>query len=189
VPSRLWITINARLRPLDRVGRYEDPLQAALDTRCPGSRVTGGGTLLTADREPASCDIDLDIEGDAQAALELAIATLEAAGAPKGSRARLEEGEPVAFGVTEGLAVYLNGTDLPDEVYATGDVNELIAGVHGSLGADGRMQSYWQGPRETALYLYGSSAAHMSDLIADALDRFPLAERCRVVELPLTLPS
>lgn len=189
MPSRLWITINARLRPLDRSDRFEDPLQAALDARVPGSKVTGAGTSLTADREPAFSDIDLDIEGDAGAALRLVIATLEANGAPKGSRARLGDSEPVAFGVTEGLAVYLNGTDLPDDVYATNDVNDLVSALLDSLGGEGQMQSYWQGPRETALYLYGPSASRMNDLIADVLTHFPLAQGCRVVPLPLELPS
>ncbi|MBB4752565.1 hypothetical protein [Actinoplanes lobatus] len=95
----------------------------------------------------------------------------------------------MTFGVTEGLAVYLNGTDLPDEVYATSDINDLITALLDALGAHGRMQSYWQGPRETALYLYGPSAARMADLIADLLSQFPLAQRCRVVPLPLSLTT
>jgi hypothetical protein len=49
------------------------------------------------------------------------------------------------FGVTEGLAVYLDGTDLPDEVSATEDVNVLIAALHRSLGEAGEMKSWWQG--------------------------------------------
>jgi hypothetical protein len=189
VPNRLLVTINARIRPLDRSTRYEDPLQAVLDERAPGSEVTGGGTLMTPDREPACCDIDLDIEGDAAAVLELVTATLEAAGAPKGSTARLDEHEPVPFGATEGLAVYLNGTDLPGEVYETSDVNDLVAALLDRLGPDGGLQSYWRGPRETALYLYGPSAERIAERIADVLARFPLAERCRVVPLPLTLPA
>jgi hypothetical protein len=121
--------------------------------------------------------------------LELVTTTLEKAGAPKGSTARLDEQDPVTFGVTEGLAIYLNGTDLPDEVHATSDINDLVAALLDALGAEGGMQSYWQGPRETALYLYGPSAARMADLIADALSRFPLAQRCRVVPLPLISPA
>jgi len=189
MPSRLWITLNARLRPLDRGDRYEDPLQELLDTRAPGSHVTGGGTLLTADREPAFSDIDLDVVGDPVVVRDLVISALEAVGAPKGSRARLEEGEAVTFGVTEGLAIYLNGTDLPDEVYATSDVNEMIAALLERLGDSGHMQSYWQGARETALYLYGPSASCIQELIGAVLEQFPLAQRCRVVHLPLTLPS
>jgi hypothetical protein len=86
-------------------------------------------------------------------------------------------------------AVYLNGTDLPDEVYASGDVNDLIAALLEGLGAEGDMQSYWEGPRETGLYLYGASAARMNQMIAPVLARFPLAQHCRVVPLGLTLPS
>jgi len=43
------------------------------------------------------------------------VATLESAGAPKWSRAQPADAEPVTFGVTE-LAVYLNGSDLPEVV-------------------------------------------------------------------------
>jgi len=186
---RMSISLNARLRPLDRGARYETPLKEILGTSMPGSRVTGAGTLLSAEREPLVSDIDLDIEGDAPQALELVTGTLEAAGAPKGSRARLDEGGPVPFGVTEGLAVYLNGTDLPGEVYASSDINDLIAALSGRLGTEGDMQSWWQGPRVTALYLYGPSAARMTELIADVLAQFPLAQRCRIVPLDLTLPS
>jgi hypothetical protein len=189
VPSRLWITINARLRPLDRGERYEDPLEEALDAKAPGCQLGGGGTLLSAEGEPTASDVDLDVTGDARAVLALTIATLEAAGIPKGSTIRLDDEEPVTFGVTEGLAVYLNGTDLPDEVYADNDVNDLIAALLDALGDEGELQSYWEGPRETALYLYGPSATRMGELIAGVLDGFPLAQRCRVVPLPTTPPT
>ncbi len=134
-------------------------------------------------------DFDLEVEGDGRAVLALAVATLEAAGIPKGSRIGLDDGEPVTFGVTEGLAVYLNGTDLPGEVYEHNDINDLIGALLECLGEEGEMQSYWEGPQETALYLYGPSAARMSELIAEVLAAAPLAQRCRVVPLPTTPPS
>jgi hypothetical protein len=111
----MWIKLNARLRPLDRGERYEDPLQEVLDAQAPGSQVTGGGTMLSADGEPEWSDIDLDVEGDAGAVAALVVAALETFGAPKGSRMRLDGAQAVTFGVSEGLAVYLNGTDLPAE--------------------------------------------------------------------------
>jgi hypothetical protein len=124
--SHVWITLNARLRPLDRGDRYEDPLREAIEAAVPGSQVSGGGTLLSAEREPLVSDIDLDVPGDAREVIGLVTGVLEAAGAPKGSQARLEAGETVPFGVTEGVAVYLNGTDLPAHVYASSDINDLI---------------------------------------------------------------
>lgn len=89
MPSRLWVSLNAKLRPLDRGELYEDPLQDVLDEQAPGCSVTGGGTLLTAEHEPSYCDIDLDIEGDEDEILDLVVATLEQArprGRSPGSR-------------------------------------------------------------------------------------------------------
>jgi hypothetical protein len=45
-------------------------------------------------------------------------------------------------------------------MYATSRVNDLIAALLERFGAEGDMQSYWEGPRETALYFYGSSAVY-----------------------------
>jgi len=179
----LAITLNARLQPLHRGDRYEDPLQEMLDERAAGSEITGGGTLMSRDGEPEVCDIDVELEGDPAAGLALVIGTLERLGAPKGSKARLGEADPVLFGSTEGLGLYLNGTDLPDEVYAGNDVNDLVTQLEERLGQEGTMQSYWEGPRETAVYLYGPSAARMRELIAGVLGSHPLAARCRVVTL------
>ena len=185
--SRMSITLNARLRPLDRGARYEIPLQEILGVSMPGSRVTGAGTLLSAEREPLVSDIDLDVDGDAPEALELVTAALEAAGAPKGSRVRLGESGPVPFGVTEGLAVYLNGTDLPGEVYASSDIDELIAALSGRPRQRGRHAVLVEGPARNGAVPV--RPVRMAELIADVLARFPLAQRCRVVPLELTLPS
>jgi hypothetical protein len=75
----------------------------------------------------------------------------------------------VTFGTTEGVGVYLNGTELPDEVYQTNDVNELIARLSQSLGDAGEMYSYWEGSTETALYFYGPSADRIRQRISEVL--------------------
>lgn len=183
VSTFLGIELNARLRPLDRCAIYEDPLQEVLDARAPDSEMSGGGTLMNSDGEPVCCDVDIDLEGDPEAGLRLVVETLERLGAPKGSKARLGDADPVPFGTTEGLGLYLNGTDLPDHVYAESDVNDLIAALAERLGEAGSMHSYWQGPRETALYFYGPSAPRMSDLMRETLDAHPLARQSRLVTL------
>lgn len=184
VPTFLGITLNARLRPLDRGDIYEDPLQQVLDVRSPGSVISGGGTLMGPDGEAAWCDVNIDLEGDPEAGLALVIETLQALGAPKGSTARLDDAEPITFGVTEGVGLYLNGTDLPDSVYAESDINELITQLNERLGDVGSMHSYWQGPRETALYFYGPSAEVMRDLMRDVVHTYPLAQQSRLIALP-----
>jgi hypothetical protein len=183
MPTHLEISLNARLRPLDRGDLYEDPLQELLEVRAPGSEITGGGTLMSPDGEPVASDISLEIEGEPAATMALVLRALEEFGAPKGSKATLDDAEPVYFGVTEGVAIYLNGTDLPDEVYAGNDVNELIERLHERLGDEGRMHSYWEGPTETALYLYGPSAERIRELTADLLATHPLAGLSRLVPL------
>ena len=78
------------------------------------------------------------------------------------------------------MAIYLNGTDLPDEVYQTCDVNELFEEINRLLGDRGDIQGHWQGPTETALYLYGYSAEEMKGLIANHLATYPLCQKARV---------
>ncbi|QSB14176.1 hypothetical protein JQS43_22050 [Natronosporangium hydrolyticum] len=179
----LAITLNARLRPLDRGEIFEDPLQEILDVEAPGSQVCGGGTQMAANGEPSCCDIDVELHGDQEAGLRLVVHTLESIGAPKGSTARLGDREPVSFGVAEGIGLYLNGTDLPEEVYATSDVNELISALQSRLADRGRIFSYWQGPTETALYFYGQSAATIRDLIQPVLAEHPLAQNHRLLSI------
>lgn len=100
---------------------------------------------------------------------------LDSRGAPRGSRVVDGSGAVLrTFGVTEGLARYLNGTDLPAEVYAASDTNEIVDAVNAALGDGGRMLSYWHGPEDTALYLYGPSEevmrARLADLVASRPD-------------------
>jgi hypothetical protein len=111
-------------------------------------------------------------------------AALEGLGAPKGSRLIWNEGaNELEFGTFEGLAVYLNGTDLPDAVYEQCDVNVVYEEFGKLVGSEGRVVSHWQGPRETALYLYGRSAETMLARIRPFLDTYPLCDKARTVTI------
>ncbi len=183
----IYVTLNARLRPLDRGDRFEDPLIERLKTKVRKLSVTGGGTLMEANGEPSKCDIDLAFKGDADETCALITRALDSLGAPIGSTALIRgKDKAVTFGTTEGVGVYLNGTELPDEVYQTNDVNELIARLGGSLGDAGEMYSYWEGPAETALYFYGPSAERMRQRMSEVLRTHPLAQRSRIVSLTPT---
>jgi hypothetical protein len=177
------VHLNARLLPMHRGERYEDPLELYLARVAPESEVVGGGTLASEEGEPLSCDIELHLTDDGVAHATELIAALKALGAPRGSTWSAGDAEPVPFGGSEGVAVYLNGTDLPDEVYRDNDVNDLISQLLDLVGDEGDLHSWWEGPRESALYLYGRSAAVIRDRSADVLAVHPLAQRCRVVDL------
>jgi hypothetical protein len=176
------VNLNARLMPLDRGSRFEDPLEELLREKLRRFEVTGGGTLMNKNHEPVNCDIEISFKGNADEALRLVAAALERLGAPKGSRATAGK-EVVTFGVNEGIGIYLNGTDLPDEVYQSNDINELVDRLDANLGQAGEMYSNWRGPTETALYYYGPSAARMRELVAGVLATHPLAQLSRVEQL------
>jgi hypothetical protein len=175
--------LNDRAQPMDRGELYEDPLDEVLRKHRAGS-VTGGGTQLTADYEVEFCDIEIEVYEPLADSISLITQTLESLGAPKGSKLLLEaQGEELPFGNYEGLAVYLNGTDLPDEVYAECDSNFVYSEFNRLLGNDGKVHSHWQGPTETALYMYGPSFETMKDRLAPFVGSYPLCQRARVVQI------
>ena len=88
-----------------------------------------------------------------------------------------------ALGKAEGLAVYLNGTDLPAETYKSCDSNFVYSEFDRRLAGEGRVLSHWQGPTETALYMYGGSFAAMKQRIEPFIASYPLCERCRIAQV------
>jgi hypothetical protein len=183
-PTFVFAHINARAQPIDRGDRFEDPLDAVLKEAGVGE-VTGGGCgLASGDSNEIEFDgIDIDLI-DLGRGLPLVIQTLERLGAPKGSRLEFDrngKSEQMPFGVAEGIALYLNGTDLPAETYANADVNAVIERINAILAGKGAMMDFWEGPRETALYLHGRSAEEMSAALADFIKQEPLCQKSRLV--------
>jgi hypothetical protein len=173
--------MNARLQPMHR-GHFEDPLYDLLEQQKIGA-LSGGGTQLA--EEPygiAYCDICIDLADASQATLDVVIGELNRLGAPKGSKLILDKRE-IPFGVHEGLALFLNGMDLPDEVYASSDINHVIEECERLMAVDGKMLSFWEGSRETALYFYGPSFAKMKAAIEPFLASYPLCQRCRIEQI------
>jgi hypothetical protein len=174
--------LNAKLQPMHRGDLFEDPLNERLEQAGHGT-VTGGGTQLTASGEVEYCDLEISVGAASPEVLDWLVATLDDLGTPKGSQLEIEGAAPREFGTLEGLGVYLNGTDLAADVYANCDSNVVYDELEAALGERGGVMSWWQGPTETALYLYGASADEMRQLIAPFLASYPLCERCRVVQI------
>ena len=169
--------LNDRARPMDRGDLYEDPLDAVLKKRGLG-HVSGGGTQQGASGEIEFCDVDIELAGPATPeTIAVIVDVLETRGAPKGSRLLLGRDAERPFGRTEGLAVYLNGTDLPAETYRTCDSNHVYAEFNRLLAPHARIHSYWQGPKETALYMYGPSYPEMTARLADFIAAYPLCAK------------
>ena len=175
--------LNARAQPLDRLEVFEHPLDQVLQATGTGM-VTGGGTMLGDEGEIAFCDLELSVPKASDAVLGTIRKALEGVGAPKGSKLIWNDGaNELDLGVAEGLAVYLNGTDLPDEVYEQSDVNVVYEELDRLVASEGRVVSHWEGPRETALYLYGRCADSMLAKIRPFLETYPLCDKARTAKI------
>ena len=147
--------LNDRAQPLDRGDLYEDPLDEVLQRAGVGS-VTGGGTQLGEDNEIEFCDIEIQVTAPLDDVMLLICSTLESLGAPIGSKLILEsEDREIELGKTEGLAVYLNGVDLPDHVYQECDFDTVSDECTRLLGKEGKIHSYWAGSkRDRAVHIW-----------------------------------
>lgn len=174
------LNLNARFQPMHRHD-LEDALSEILEQLNLGE-VCGGGTLLLPTKEVSSCDIEIDCDSNEKTLKKLS-EIIEALGVPKGSRLILEDKTEIPVGSLEGLALYLNGTDLPSEVYQSCDINDLIEQADERLESIGRLYSWWEGPAETALYFYGESYDKMLAALKNLIEEYPLCQKSRTVQI------
>ena len=113
------------------------------------------------------------------------IESLEDLGAPKDSKLMLgdDDNRELSFGKLEGMALFLNGTDLPAEVYKNSDVNETIAECNRLLEGIGSLRGYWEGSHETALYFYGTTYVDMEITVKPFIDSEPSCAKTRFVKI------
>ena len=82
----------------------------------------------------------------------------------------------------QAVLVYLNGTDLPDEVYNEYDLETLENKLIEVLERDklGEYDGNEFGPTETILFMYGPDAERLFAGIEETLRAYPLCQRARV---------
>jgi len=175
------LQLNARLQPFARDEIYEAPLMDALERSGCGF-IDGAGIGLLESGEVECCDLHLFLNDDSKETLDALLHIIEKIGVPKGSFVKTHDLN-LPVGRLEGLALYLNGTELPSEVYETSDVNYVMQKINELLAQSGKMYSYWQGPQDTALYFYGFSFAEMKEKMAIFLAEYPLCQKCRVEQI------
>jgi hypothetical protein len=130
------------------------------------------------------CDIELSLVEATDQAIAQVVSSLESLGLPRASKIRVaSSGFEREIGTAEGMAVYLNGAELPEATYQSCDVNFVHTELERLLQGKGRVLSYWQGPKETAFYVYGNSFEEMKNSISGLLGSYPLCEKCRVIQV------
>ncbi|WP_313347431.1 hypothetical protein [Stenotrophomonas sp.] len=179
-PVSITVKLNAHLQPEHRLQLFEDPLDAMLEAAGIGE-IMGGGTALSDEGEVEYGDLEIQLHDGA--ALAQVIELLEQLGAPKGSLIQRVGEADLPFGITEGLGLYLDGVNLPDEVYEQCDSNYVFDQIVERIDGHGEICSWWQGPSETALYLYGASFETLRERIAELLATYPLCQGARVVQI------
>jgi hypothetical protein len=176
---------NHKIGPIDRGERYEEPLGEALSAHGYGE-ADGGGTMQSKEGEIVFIDVHMYLSSP-DASIPFVTKFLEDRGAPKGSKLKIYQDDNVIreipFGVREGFAIYLDGVNLPDEVYKQSDSNVVVSEIDKRLKGHGEIEAHWQGPTETALYVYGDSNAVMKPLIEDFIESYPLCKGARIVDL------
>lgn len=176
----LVLKLNARFQPKHRF-ELEDALQEILEEEHRGE-ITGGGTAQKTDGEIAYCDIEINLTNDKKDSVKWLVDLLNRIGIPKGSVLQGLEPE-IQVGTLEGMAYYLNGVELPKEVYETCDINYVIDQMEQAMKSIGSMYSYWEGDTYTALYFYGKSFSEMKRRIEPFIGEYPLCQKSRIQQI------
>jgi hypothetical protein len=179
-PHVVLARMYEHIEPIDRGGRYEDPLQEALEAKNLG-RVTGGGSQLNELGAIEHADVEIEL-ADLDDAAALAVAALERAGAPQGSELIDLSNSRVLrqFGTQQCLAVFLDGTTLPEEVYRDLDFDAVVTEIGEAAGLDS-FRGFWQGNEETGLFYFGANADEMFARVEPVLRKLPIGQNARVV--------
>lgn len=176
--------VNERLQPEHRVSYYEQHLQGIFKKEKVGN-VTGGGSVFFREGGIASCEVNIDCyEDKINRMLELLHYIPMAKGSKLivyNSEGRVDREYPL--GDLEGMGIYLNGVDLPKEVYKKCDINFVVDEIFRILETPPILYSYWQGHTETALYFYVPSFTVMYSKIRPLLTNYPLCQKCRVAQI------
>jgi hypothetical protein len=179
----LLIQLNDKIMPIDRGLVYEDPLIDILENQKIGT-IVNSGTMQAENGEIIFCDMTIEITNlniEKENIINLIISLLEEKGAPKESFITdLSTNNKIFFGKNEGLGLYLDGVNLPSEIYKQCDVNFVIDEIKKRLNISQDIIRSWQGPKETALYFYGNNFLEMNDKIKDFIYTYPLCKNSRI---------
>ena len=177
--------INAPLQPVDRF-ELEDAFTELIENSDIGF-IDGGGTYMEESGGISACDINFVLNDISEESLAKLEAMAREVGVPKGSSLQWgddkDEKHKRPVGHLEGMAVHINGTELPKEVYENCDINYVIEQMNSLLEGKGRMYGTWEGPENTSLYFYGESYDAMAAAIQGFISEYPLCQKCVVEKM------
>lgn len=173
------LELNARLQPMHRGEIFEDMFEEMFE-RFGIGEITGAGTFQMANGEVEKCDISMSVFKNKLNPFISLLKRIDII--PKGSKLIIND-EETPIGTAQGMAIYLNGTELAPEVYKNNDINQLIEELDKALDGLAQRLSHWEGPTETALYYYGNDYIKMKKAILPIMKNHPLCEKGRSVKI------
>ena len=173
------LELNARLQPMHRGEIFEDMFEEMFE-RFGIGEITGAGTFQMATGEVEKCDISMSVFKNKLNPFISLLKRIDII--PKGSKLIIN-GEETPIGTAQGMAIYLNGTELDEEVYKNNDINQLIEQLDKALENIAQRLSHWVGPTETALYYYGKDYIAMKKAILPITKKHPLCQKCRTEKI------
>jgi len=176
----LKLKLNMRLQPVHLQSMIE---MMSAKLREAGLGEAAGGQVETADTgEVIGGELFLRLKDTGDEGVAAVERVLDGIGIPVGSELS-HEGLCRPVGKLQGLALYLNGTELAAEVYQNCDIDTVISRTEVLMRGVGRLYSFWSGRKNTALYFYGSSYEAMLAAAKPFWDSYPLCEKCVIVQI------
>lgn len=172
--------LNARIMPMFR-SDLEDSIDNLLQKNRLGF-VLPGGSKLSEDGEINGCDINLIIYSIDVENIKNIIDLIYPFGVPKKSKFSVG-GQDISIGYLEGMAIYINGSDLSDEVYENNDINEVIEKFNTLLENKGGLFGHQRLEKYTGLYYYGKSYEEMMTCISEIIKEHPLCQSCKIEKI------
>lgn len=179
------VSWNAALQPMHRGYFVEDPIELILKRIAPGSRVTGGGSVLDDGLEVSRCDVNIEVTGDPSEVAQKLTAALESDyHAPRDSYT-LINGARRTFGKAHGIALRITPSLVADSAYDGVPSNALLmaslARIDDLLGSEGRVMSWMFRDARTSAYLYGQDPEVIARIGSSVMSR-EFADRAIIVD-------
>lgn len=152
------LSLKMKLQPKHRF-LIEDALDFMLHSKKWGS-ISGGGTVISNEGEPESCDIEIDLIEYSEEMKNNLLSIAEKLEIAKGSKLSYRSANTneinydldCSIGKLEGLSIYVNKADIPEDEGIFDVYNSLI-NIFGNNGA--LISSYGENKDEIAMYFYG----------------------------------
>ncbi len=181
----LSIQINDKCGPMLRGEFYREPLEKFFKKNGLGE-VTGGGTLLNNNGQPAYCELELVLKDESEEVVNEVKKKIDTI-VPKGSTLYFENDQEIPVGNLEGVAINLNFAKAPEELLDNTDFQEMWENIEEAVGTHGVSHDDREGKDVFTLYYYGLDAEKIIHIVNETLSDKDIGKYIEPVKLPFVI--